>query len=121
MSNYYEYAVKQGNREELDYYGKKSDQASCWIIVQECPYIRSALRNLRKDKELAPLIGDATLNNCPILDNYSLGIFEIVIDHYIVHYPTDKRGWDFLWFMMIMQEVEYPQFRTIKELIHQKG
>lgn len=104
---------------KMSYYGKKSVQADSWIIVEENPYIQSALRNLRRDKDLAPLIGEARQDKCPLFDY--LDIFEIVIDNYIELYPTDKRGWDFLWLMMIMEEEEISQFRTIKKLIQQKG
>jgi len=104
---------------KMNSYSKRSDLADSWTIVEENPYIRSALLNLRREKDLAHLIGEARQDKCPLFDY--LDIFEIVIDHYIALYPADKRGWDFLWFMMIMEEDEIPQFRIIKELLRRKG
>lgn len=114
-------AARQAGLSEakMSSYSKRCDQADSWIIVEENPYIQSALQNLLKEKDLAPFIGEARQDKCPLFDY--LDIFEIVIDNYIELYPTDKRGWDFLWLMMIMEEEELPQFRTIKKLIQQKG
>lgn len=96
----------------------RSDQVMRWIVVAENPYIQSVLWDLRREKDLAPLIDEARQSKCPIFDY--LDIFEIVIDNYIEIYPADKRGWDFLWFMMLMEEEEAPQFHIIKEYIQQK-
>lgn len=97
---------------------KKREQVNSWLLVTKNPYIRSALKKLRKDKALAPLVGNAQPGKCPIMDH--LDIFNIVIKDYINLFPVDKQAWDFLWLMMLTEEEEHPQFRTIKEYIQEE-
>ena len=74
------------------------------------PYIRSS----SKDEDILSLLqnnedGEVILSRA--------NLFELVAENYIEHYPDDKKGWDFLWFFMNMEEDEIPFGSIIKETI----
>ena len=81
-----------------------------WEIVEKEP-VRSMLKPLREDKELAPLLN--TEEGRKLLSTQFL---PVVVEYYICKHPERKDGWNLLWVFAQEEIEEAPYCSKIREL-----